>query len=134
MEGEPSSFLLPPSSFPASPRWEVWREKPFVLREDDVILSGSIDRLVVLYDGDRPVGADVLDFKTDVLPAGPVSPLPSAGEGQGVRVSAALAARIEFYRPQLAAYRRAAARLFGLAPDRVSARLVFTELGEVHSV
>ena len=69
----------------ASPRWEVRREKPFVLREGDVILSGSIDRLVVLYDGDRAIGADVLDFKTDVLPAGTVSPLPSAGEGQGVR-------------------------------------------------
>ncbi len=103
----------------ASPRWEVRRERAFVLREDDAILSGSIDRLVVLYDGDRPVGADVLDFKTDVLPPGD---------------AAALAVRIEYYRPQLAAYRRAAARLLGLDPSRVSARLVFAELGEVHTV
>ncbi len=90
-----------------------------MLREGDAILSGSIDRLVVLYDGDRPVGADVLDFKTDVLPPGD---------------AAALAARIEFYRPQLAAYRRSAARLLGLDPARVSARLVFTELGAVRSI
>jgi ATP-dependent helicase/nuclease subunit A len=116
----PHSLLLTPNSLLLTPNsLAVWREKPFVLREEDVILSGSIDRLVVLYDGDRAVGADVLDFKTDVLPAGD---------------PAAIAARIEFYRPQLAAYRRAAARLLGLEPDRVSARLVFTELGEVRNV
>jgi len=103
----------------AAPRWEVWRERAFVLREEDTILSGSIDRLVALYDGDRAVGADVIDFKTDVVP--PDDP-------------AALAARIEYYRPQLAAYRRAAARLLGLDPGRVSARIVFTELGIVEAI
>ena len=99
-----------------SPRWQVWRERPFVLREEDAIVSGAIDRLVALYDGDHAVGADVLDFKTDVLPAGE---------------PAAVQARIEFYRPQLAAYRRAAARLLGLEPECVSARIAFTELGLV---
>ncbi len=103
----------------AAPRWEVWRERPFVLREEDTILSGSIDRLVALYDGGRAVGADVIDFKTDVLSA---------------EDSAAIAARIEYYRPQLAAYRRAAARLLGLDPARVSARILFTELGLVEPV
>lgn len=100
----------------AAPRWEVWRERAFVLREEDTILSGSIDRLVALYDGDRAVGADVIDFKTDVLAADD---------------SAAIAARVEYYRLQLAAYRRAAARLLGLDPGRVSARIVFTQLGIV---
>jgi len=99
-----------------APRWKVWRERPFVLREGDVILSGAIDRLVALYEGDRAVGADVIDFKTDVL---------SAGDPGAVQ------ARIEFYRPQLAAYRRAAARLLGLEPECVSARIAFTELGLV---
>lgn len=116
---EEGGAILTPNSSLLSPRWEVWRERPFVLREEDVILSGAIDRLVVLYDGDRAVGADVLDFKTDALPAGD---------------PAAIAARVEYYRPQLSAYRRAAARLLDLDPAGVSARLVFTELGQVHAV
>jgi len=96
------------------PVWRVFRELPFAVREEDMLLSGRIDRLVVLHDGDRPVAADLLDFKTDAI---------SPGD------SAALEARTAFYRPQLAAYRRAAARLAGLPPERISARLVFTEPG-----
>ena len=45
------------------PRWELHRERSFAVRDGDVILSGTFDRLVVLYDGDRAVGADVLDYK-----------------------------------------------------------------------
>jgi ATP-dependent exoDNAse (exonuclease V) beta subunit len=97
-------------------RLEVEREWPFLVREGDRILSGQIDRLVVWYDGDRPLAADVIDFKTDRLAAD--NP-------------AALADRVEHYRPQLEAYRRALARLFRLPADRVSARLAFVELGIV---
>ncbi|MGQ9575031.1 MAG: UvrD-helicase domain-containing protein [Thermoguttaceae bacterium] len=100
----------------AAPHWQLWRERPFALRQHDTILSGTIDRVVVLYDGDQPIGADVLDFKTDVLPAS--NPV-------------ALEARLESYRPQLAAYALAAAQLWGLKPARVSARIIFTELGQV---
>ena len=32
----------------ARPRWKVWRERPFAIREGDVILKGQFDRLVVL--------------------------------------------------------------------------------------
>ena len=101
------------------PRWQVWRERPFALREGDAILSGKIDRLVVLFDGDRPVAADVLDFKTDAVPAGDRE---------------ALEARVEFYRPQLDAYRRGAARLVGLDASKILARLVFTGPGVVRAV
>lgn len=101
------------------PRWQVWRELPFALREDDVIVSGRIDRLVVLYDGMRPIGAEVVDFKTDAIPADD---------------PAALQARTDFYRPQLDAYRRAAANLTDLKIEKVSARLVFTEPGVIASV
>ncbi len=103
----------------ARPQWKVWRERPFALREEDLLLAGKIDRLVVLYDGDIPVGTDVIDFKTDVIPADDAP---------------ALAARVEVYRPQLEAYRRAAVRLSGLPEDRVVARLVFTEPGIVRLV
>ena len=97
----------------ARPRWKVWRERPFAIREGNVILKGQFDRLVVLYDGDRAIGADVIDFKTDEIPV------------------EAIAARVENYRPQLDAYRRAAGNLTGLAPKRISARLLFVALGVV---
>jgi len=101
------------------PRWEVQRERSFAIRDGDVILSGTFDRLVVLYDGDRAVGADVLDYKTDdVL-------------GDDLR---AVHARVEQYRPQLEAYRRAAARLLGLEPRAVSARLLFVTPGVICSI
>ncbi|MEI8374292.1 MAG: UvrD-helicase domain-containing protein [Planctomycetota bacterium] len=96
------------------PRWEIQRERSFAIRDDDVILSGIFDRLVVLYDGDRAVGADVLDYKTDDLPADDPR---------------AVDARVKHYRPQLEAYRRAAAKLLGLEPASVSARLLFTGPG-----
>ena len=98
------------------PRWEVWRERPFAVRDGEGILSGTIDRLVVLFDGQRPVGADVLDFKSDRLAAGDAR---------------ALQARTEFYRAQLGAYVRAVAGLFGLDPAHISARLAFLEPGIV---
>jgi len=101
------------------PRWQVWRERPFALREGDGILSGKIDRLVVLYDGDRAVAADLIDFKTDRV---------SAEEPQS------LEARVEHYRPQLEAYRRATARLLGLDEAQVSARLAFVEAGVVRAL
>jgi len=101
----------------AQPRWRVWRERPFAVRDGDAILSGTIDRLVVLFDGSRPIGADVLDFKTDRLPVGD---------------RPAWQQRIEFYRPQLEAYRRAVADLFRLDPSCISTRLALLEPGIVH--
>lgn len=74
---------------------------------------GAIDRLVVVRAGARPVRAEVLDFKTDVVTADEVRN------------------RAAHHRPQLEAYRRAAAALFGLAPEQVGATLVFLTAGEV---
>jgi ATP-dependent helicase/nuclease subunit A len=101
------------------PEWKTHRERSFALRDEGVLLRGTFDRLVVLYDGDRAVGADVLDYKTDELSA----------DDPG-----AIAARVEQYRPQLDAYRCAAARLLGLAPDRVSARMLFVGPGVLRAV
>jgi ATP-dependent exoDNAse (exonuclease V) beta subunit len=100
----------------AHPRWQVFRERPFAVRDSDAILSGQIDRLVLLYDADQLVAADVVDYKTDAL---------AAGDPQAV------AARAEIYRPQLEAYRRAVSKLYRLAPERISARLLFIEPGVV---
>jgi ATP-dependent exoDNAse (exonuclease V) beta subunit len=100
----------------ARPEWIVSRECPFAVRDGDAILSGKIDRLVVLRDGERTVGADIIDFKTDAV---------SAEEPE------ALSARVAWYRPQLESYRRAAATFLRLDPKEISTRLVFTEPGLV---
>ena len=102
----------------ADPRWTVSQERPFAVLDGETILRGSIDRLVVLYDGDRPVAADVIDFKTDAVG----------------RDDDALQTAVDTYRPQLAAYRRAVISLFGLPPDQVSSRLLFVGAGLVVSV
>ncbi len=96
------------------PRWELYRERRFSVRDDHGILSGAFDRLVVLYDGDQALGADILDYKTDDVPA---------DDPQAVDV------RADIYRPQLDAYRRAASKLCRLAADQVSVRLLFIEPG-----
>lgn len=64
------------------------RERSFAIRDGDIILNGTFDRLVVLYDGNRIMGADVLDYKTDDVP------------GDDPR---AVDARVAQYRPQLEA-------------------------------
>ena len=87
-------------------------------------MQGFIDRLLLYYradkvSGDKPnadavIAADILDFKTDAVEAGE-----------------AVDQRVEYYRPQLAAYRRAVAEVFRLDPWRVSARLLFVEPGVI---
>ncbi len=103
------------SAHPCS-EWKVLREKRFAVRLGDELLAGSFDRLTLLFDDGRIVGADVLDFKTDRLTPGD---------------SEALRQRTEFYRPQLEAYRRAAAELYGLDMEKVSARLLFVETDRI---
>jgi len=90
------------------PRWEVFAERPFLVRYKDALLKGSIDRLVVLFDGDKPVGADIIDFKTDAAPE---------------------AAAMAHYTEQLNAYQYAVAKLYGLSPESISKRLLLTSQG-----
>ncbi len=97
----------------ANPHWEVFREWPFAIRDGDTLLSGKVDRLVVLYDGTQPVGADIVDYKTDQLPNDP----------------GAVNKRVEYYRPQMEGYRKAVIHWTGLPAERVSARLLFLYLG-----
>jgi ATP-dependent exoDNAse (exonuclease V) beta subunit len=97
----------------------VHRERSFAVllpvREGgEELWSGSFDRLVLTREADRVVAADVIDFKTDAI-----------------RSDAALHARVERYRPQLEAYRRVAATMFGLDPERVRALLAFVTPGAV---
>jgi ATP-dependent exoDNAse (exonuclease V) beta subunit len=95
----------------------VWRERSFAVRQGNTLLRGAIDRLVLLYDGDRVVAADILDYKTD-------------------RVSdpSAIAQRVEHYAPQIEAYRSAVAQFMRLPLSHVAARLLFVAPGVVRCV
>ena len=113
--------LLQRSSYKTKPSstLEVCRERKFAVLDGDELLRGAIDRLVLTRSGDRVVAADIIDFKTDTLPPGDKS---------------ALADRVEFYRPQLAAYRRAVAKMWALEERAITTRLVFLATGSVVSV
>jgi ATP-dependent exoDNAse (exonuclease V) beta subunit len=93
------------------------RERAFVAREENSLVFGKVDRVTYFYLGTKLLAADILDFKTDA-----------------VKTAAEIAERANLYRPQLAAYRRAAEALTGLPPERISARLLFVEPGVIERV
>jgi len=97
-------------AYPASAAVELLREHRFAVRQDDELLSGSIDRLVLVRDGQRVQAAEILDYKTDSVPAGD---------------DGALAKRVAFYRPQMLAYRSAISRAYQLEPANITLRLLF---------
>jgi ATP-dependent exoDNAse (exonuclease V) beta subunit len=94
----------------------VFRERPLAVRLGDQLLSGTVDRLVVFRRGDRPLAAEVIDFKSDAAP-------PAAADRL-----------VERYRPQLAAYQRGLARSLALDSNRVVARLALLAAGLVRRV
>jgi ATP-dependent helicase/nuclease subunit A len=91
----------------------VYRELPFALRDDKSLITGAMDRVVVRKYGEAVHDVEVLDYKTD-----------------GVDEQT-LSAKVEHYRPQLDAYRKAAAQVFGVAETQVGAQLVFVNAGYV---
>jgi hypothetical protein len=104
-------------AYPAGTRVE--RELPFLHRVPDGMLYGFIDRLVLIQEGGVVTGAEVLDFKTDVLDSSDPE---------------AVAARVAYYRPQIDAYKEAVAGKYGLEPSAVSGRLIFLRVGVVREV
>lgn len=93
---------------------EALRELPFAFRQEDQLLNGSIDRLVLVRQSGRLTAAEVIDFKTDTVTS--PTQLPEL---------------TEFYRPQLEAYKKAAERITGLPAERITARVVFLSADEV---
>jgi ATP-dependent exoDNAse (exonuclease V) beta subunit len=92
----------------------IENERPFAIVEAGGLLSGSIDRLVILRSEGQIVAADVLDYKTDDLTS---------------HDDAALRERVKFYSPQLLAYRRAVRKMTGLPLSAITARLLFVFAG-----
>ena len=91
-----------------SPVLEVHRERRFAAAIDGRIVSGSVDRLVLLRDASGVVGADILDFKTDKVE------------------EASLRQHAQKHASQLVLYRRAISQMFGLADHDITTRLLFT--------
>jgi ATP-dependent exoDNAse (exonuclease V) beta subunit len=97
----------------------VRRELAVAVPDGNDLLSGSIDRLVLLSRGEKVLAADVLDFKTDAIDADDLFALPE---------------KIELYREQIRAYVRATATIYSLSLERVSARLILLSAGRVETV
>lgn len=98
---------------------QVENELPFARRVDGEIQEGFIDRLVLIQRDGVVVGAEVLDFKTDMI---------EPGDDEG------LADRTEQHRPQISAYCDVVREQYGLAAGDVSGFLVFLVSGEVREV
>jgi ATP-dependent exoDNAse (exonuclease V) beta subunit len=96
---------------------EVLRERRFLVPEAGTLLSGAIDRLVLLSRDDRVLAADVLDFKTDASP-----PRGSSARAQMLRAR---------YGEQLASYARAVRQMYDLPRERLAARIVWLSTGRV---
>ena len=70
----------------------------------DSLIRGTIDRLVLKYQDDQLVGADIIDFKSDKY---------------------ASKETINEYRLQLNEYGKVVAKQFKLSKDRITLRLAF---------
>ena len=94
-------------------RVEVRTERRFAVATEAGFLQGVIDRMVLIYRGDRLIGADIIDLKTEHFN------------------SSKLHDHINRHRPQLQAYRTAAATFLRLPVERISTRLVFIGSGQI---
>jgi ATP-dependent helicase/nuclease subunit A len=111
--------ILPDAERDKPLRVQVYPERSFAIYDDGQLVYGIIDRIVLLYDEQQLVAADVIDYKTDSL---------AADDPQ------ALTKKVDHYRPQLEAYRKAVARTFRLPQEQIAARLAFVAEGKVADV
>lgn len=93
-------------------------ERRFSVVDAGEVIAGTIDRIVLMRRDTRVLAADIIDFKTDSLLHG----------------EASIDDKIETYRQQLHLYRRAVARVYGLAESRICTRLAFLHAGRVEAV
>ena len=107
------------SSYPAEEKIEVETERRFAVRRENKILHGSMDRLVIRRKGNKEVGLEIFDFKTD--------------RPGGESVSEFLLERQQNYAPQMAAYRQAAEKLYPNVRD-ITTKIVFTAVNKVVSM
>ena len=113
------------SGLPAadSLKYELFSERQFVVRWENEILRGSIDRLLVCFQENKAISAEITDYKTDTY-----------REECGLSLDEFIAEHTEFYKPQLDAYRYAVSRLYGLKPENIAVKLLYTSPGKIIEV
>ncbi|MBC8871993.1 MAG: UvrD-helicase domain-containing protein [Planctomycetes bacterium] len=115
--GFPSEIAAKLAKCPFEP--VAQNERGFAIYEGGQLLSGFVDRLVLLNRGNETIAAEVIDYKTDAV---------------DVDDAEQLTDKVAFYAPQLDAYRRAVAKVAQLSPERVAARLLFVGGGVLRTV
>ena len=103
----------------AADELQAQRELPFAVRINDSILTGVIDRLVIGRQKGEISAAEIIDYKTDRIS----SDRPDE-----------LSQKVRFYKPQMEAYRIAAAKLTSLPPEVIAVKLVFTAAGLIQEI
>ncbi len=104
----------------APPASEPRAEVPILVPDgENALMRGFIDRLVLTRADGAVTHARIVDFKTDGIAADDAR---------------ALQERVDYYRPQMLAYREAVHLQFGVPFERISAALVFLEAGRVCEV
>jgi ATP-dependent exoDNAse (exonuclease V) beta subunit len=114
----PRKFAIRAKSL-ATMQLQVHRERRFAARDEQRLLIGIIDRLVLLKERDRIVAAEIIDFKTDRI---------SPDNSEQIE------SLIERYRPQQEAYQQAIRQTYRLEEEQVSARLVFLRASQIHEL
>jgi len=89
---------------------EIDNERVINLVMDNRLISGTIDRLVVLMKDGRPYAAEIIDFKTDAY--------------DGDMTLLWVQDRIDHHRPQLEIYARVVSELFDIPETRIATYLV----------
>lgn len=109
-------------------RWSVEQERPYsFLRKDGTICQGVIDRLVVLYEGTRVIGADIIDYKTDHI-----DEWNNFGEKSDSETIPPQALELlKIYTGQLHEYQSAVMRLYHLPANKISCRCAFVSHGKI---
>lgn len=91
-------------------RVEIDNERVINLVMNNRLISGTIDRLVVLMKDGRPYAAEIIDFKTDVY--------------DDSMTLLWVQDRIEHHRPQLEIYAQVVSELFDIPESRIATHLV----------
>jgi ATP-dependent exoDNAse (exonuclease V) beta subunit len=113
--------VLSRSAYPADERVDVEHERRFAVRLDNIFLRGSVDRLVIRRKGEKVIGLEIIDYKTDRL-------------DEGRSEQEFIEERQAFYAGQINAYRCGMAKLYGIDSSQIDAKLVFVSIPRVQEM
>lgn len=97
---------------PLDQTMQLWRERRFATFIDGSYVAGIFDRVVVFYQGDRPIGASLLDYKTGDL----AKKTPEAESAK--------------YKIQMSTYRTALSEMLCVPADALEVKILFTNTGD----